>query len=67
MPFIEYHLFPFLTNFLNEQDSPQEDDTKRGYHRFFNVKSPGFCREGMRQLPICWQYIVNDDSAYSVY
>lgn len=60
----DYHLFRSLHHFLDGQAFKDEDDLKSSLQSFFDQKSQSFYRQGIDNLPIRWQYIVDNNGAY---
>uniref|UniRef100_A0A1I7V3L7 HTH_48 domain-containing protein n=1 Tax=Caenorhabditis tropicalis TaxID=1561998 RepID=A0A1I7V3L7_9PELO len=62
----DYHLFRSLTHFLDGKQFQNEDHLKTELQSFFDSKPREFYRKGIEQLPIRWQYIVDNNGAYYV-
>ena len=62
----DYHLFRSLSHFLDGRQFKDDDDLKSGLQTFFDQKSPDFYKQGIYDLPIRWQYIVDHNGTYFV-
>ncbi|MGC3965791.1 MAG: hypothetical protein QM803_21400 [Rhodocyclaceae bacterium] len=65
-PPTDYHLFRSLSHFLDWRQFKDDDDLKSGLQTFFDQKSPDFYKQGIYDLPIRWQYIVDHNGGYFV-
>ena len=62
----DYHLFRSLSHSLDGRQFKDDDDLKSGLQTFFDQKSPDFYKQGIYDLPIRWQYIVDHNGTYFV-
>ena len=62
----EFDLIRSLERFTGDKTFTDADDVKRQAHSFFGSKSQKFYRDGIAQLPICWQKVTDNIDNYFV-
>ena len=62
----DYHLFRSLSHFLDGRQFKDDDNLKICLQTFFDQKSLDFYKQGICNLPIRWQYIVDYNGTYFV-
>lgn len=60
----DYHLFRSLQNYLSGKEFSKEDDIKNALDNFFMSKSSRFYEEGLMNLPLRWQKVIDNNGNY---
>ena len=60
----DYHLFRSLEHTLREKSFESREDIENHLNSYFEAKPPSFYRDGIRELPIRWQKVVDNEGNY---
>ena len=59
-----YHLFRSLQHYLDKKTFKDFNDLKLNIENFFNSKSTKFYEDGIKELPVRWQWVLDHNGDY---
>ena len=60
----DYHLFRSMEHFFREKSYTDLQSIKKDVTQFFELKPEKFYESGIRQLPLRWQKVIDNDGNY---